>query len=114
MKNLKPIFIENSKIPKLLSYFAPIKINAITIGLIVFSRGKINIKTKRHETIHFQQFIETLIIGMLLLYIFDFIKNYIKYKNSKKAYYNVRAEKEAYMNEKNINYLKNRIRWDWI
>jgi hypothetical protein len=58
MRNWKPIFVENSKIPIWLSKIAPIEIGAITLGFIVFSRGEISERTKRHETIHFQQFLE--------------------------------------------------------
>ena len=39
MKNWKPIFIENSKIPVLLSYIAPITIYAISFGPFVASGG---------------------------------------------------------------------------
>ena len=42
MKNWKPIFIENSKIPVWLSYLAPLNIGAITIFFLVFSRGKMD------------------------------------------------------------------------
>ena len=53
MKNLKPIFIENSKIPVWLSKFAPITIGAIALFPFVFSRHSITEKTRTHETIHF-------------------------------------------------------------
>ena len=66
MKNWKPIFIENSKIPVWLSYLAPLNIGAITIFFLVFSRDEMNDITKRHETIHFQQTLETGVIGMIL------------------------------------------------
>ena len=79
MKNLKPFFVENSRVPRLLSYIAPININAITLGFIVFSRGKMDEKTKRHETIHFQQFLETLFIGFLILYFYDWVTKYFEY-----------------------------------
>jgi hypothetical protein len=94
-KNWKPIFFENSRIVVLLSYLAPININAITLGFIVLSREEINETTRRHETIHFQQFLETGFIGFLLLM-------------------QIRAEKEAYLNELDENYLENRKRWNWL
>ena len=59
LKNLKPIFIENSKLPAILSYLAPITIGAITLFPFVFARGEISKTTRTHETIHFQQQIET-------------------------------------------------------
>ena len=86
MKNWKPIFIENSKIPVWLSYLAPINIGAITLFFLVFSRGEISEETKRHETIHFQQMLETFLIGFIILYYWDYLKGYIKYKNGRVAY----------------------------
>ena len=75
IRNLKPIFIENSKIPVILSKIAPINIGAIALGFVVFSRGTMNEKTRQHETIHFQQYLETLFIGFLLLYAYDYVMN---------------------------------------
>ena len=108
MKNWKPIFIENSKIPVWLSYLAPINIGAITLFFLVFSRGKIDEETKRHETIHFQQMLETLVIGFLILYYWDYLKGYIKYKNGRVAYYSIRAEQEAHHRASLPNYLSER------
>jgi len=129
-KNWKPIFVEDSKIPIWLSKIAPLTIGAITIFPFVFSRGKMNETTRRHETMHFQQCIETLLIGTMLLYVFDWIHGRIKYRNNwegqktprgglyasagNKAYYRVRAEQEAYSNEGDKKYLENRKRLKWI
>ena len=114
MRNWKPIFIENSRIPQILSYVAPISIGAITLGFVVFSRGEIDGKTRQHETIHFQQFHETGFAGFFLLYLYDYIKNYIHFRDGALAYYNIRAEKEAYQHEETENYLQTRPRWRWI
>ena len=114
MKYWKPIFVENSKIPVILSKFAPISIGAITLGFIVFSRGEMSEQTKRHETIHFQQFLETLFIGFIVIYYYDYIKNYIFYRDGALAYYNIRAELEAYNHDDEPDYLETRKRWRWI
>ncbi|HAW20189.1 MAG TPA: hypothetical protein DCX14_08410 [Flavobacteriales bacterium] len=114
ISELKPIFIQNSKVPILLSYLAPINIGAITLGFIVFSRGEVSPKTRQHETIHFQQFLETLFIGFFVLYAYDYIKNYINYRDGSLAYYNIRAEKEAYQHDETEDYLTVRRRWRWI
>lgn len=114
IRNLKPIFIENSKIPVILSKIAPINIGAIALGFVVFSRGTMNEKTRQHETIHFQQYLETLFIGFLLLYAYDYVMNYIRFRDGALAYYNIRAEKEAYQNDETPNYLQTRKRWRWI
>ena len=114
MKNWKPIFVENSRIPVILSYIAPINIGAITCGFVVFSRDKMDDELKRHETIHFQQFLETLFIGFILFYLMDFLWNLILYRDGKIAYYKIRAEEEAYDNDHDPLYLQNRKRWKWL
>ena len=130
MKNWKPFFIENSKVPVILSYFAPLNIGAITVFFLVFSRGKMDEVTKRHETIHFQQTLETGVIGMILLYVWDYLVGCWKYRNdwkeqknprgyeyasaANKAYFRIRAEQEAYDNELDVDYLTTRPRYEWI
>lgn len=109
-----PIFIEDSRVPVYLSYISPIEISAITILFFVFSRGKINDETKRHERIHFEQVKETLFVFFYILYLYDFIVGYFKYGNGEDAYFNIRAEKEAYQFEEDIEYLSKRKRYNWI
>ena len=114
MRNWEPLFIENSRIPVWLSYLAPIDISAITLGPIVISRNEMSERTKNHETIHFQQYLETLFIGFLILYLWDWILGLIKYRDGKVAYFMIRAEQEAYQNDENQEYLSTRKRWAWI
>lgn len=111
---MKPIFFENSKLPILLSKFAPIDINAITLGPFVFSRGTLSERVKRHETIHFEQYLETLFIGFLFIYLYDYIKSGIKIGFNRKAYLNIRFEQEAYANDSNVDYLEKRKRFAWL
>jgi len=67
----------------------------------------------RHETIHFKQQVEMLFIGMWIMYAFEMVRNYIKYKNFDKAYRNNVFEREAYANDEDEDYLKNRKFWAW-
>ncbi len=112
-KNSRPWFFENSKVPVVLSKLAPIEIGAITIGPLVFSRGEMSDITKNHEAIHWQQYIETGIIGFIILYYTFYLMNYIRYRNGKMAYYMIPFEKEAYDNDENFDYLEKRQRWAW-
>ena len=114
MKNWKPIFIENSRVPVWLSYLAPINIAAITLFFLVFSREKMSEVIKRHETIHFQQFLETGVVGFVALYFWDYLHGYIKYRDGATAYRMIRAEQEAYDNDHDENYLATRPRFLWI
>lgn len=114
MRNWKPWFFENSKIPVVLSAIAPIDIGAITIGPFVFSRGEMSDVTKNHETIHWQQYIETGIIGFVILYYSFYLYNYIKSGNGRLAYYSIPFEKEAYDNHEDMDYCMTRKRYNWL
>lgn len=113
MKHWKPLFIENSKIPVYLSKIAPIEIGAITLGPIVISRGEMSETTKRHETIHFQQFLELGFIGFVILYFGWWVWNILEGKDGQTAYYDIPFEREAYANHEDEQYLENRKRFSW-
>ena len=111
----EPFFFENSKIPVWLSKFAPITISAITLGPFVFSRGVLSEKTKRHETIHYLQYLETFFIGFLIIYVYDFMYAALirRMGFTRRAYLAIRFEQEAWTNHHNENYLDNRIKFAW-
>lgn len=113
-RKLKPIMFEDSRLPVILSKFAPIEIGAITLFPFVFSRGKMSEETKRHETIHFQQYLETAVVGFLVLYLWDYAVSILKGAKGREAYRSIRAEVEAWDNDSDEAYLENRKRWSWI
>ena len=114
MRLWKPIFIEDSWVPVVLSKFAPIEIGAITLGIVVFSRGKMDERVRRHETIHFQQFLETGFLGFLFVYVWDYLRSLTRGVSGEAAYKAIRAEVEAYENEEDMVYLLNRKRYRWL
>jgi len=114
LKNSKPLFIENSKIPVILSRLSPITISAITLGPIVLSSGEMSDATKRHETIHWQQYIELGIIGFIVLYFAYWLFGMIKYRDGEIAYMQIPFEQEAYSNHDDISYLASRKRFKWL
>jgi uncharacterized membrane protein YjgN (DUF898 family) len=111
---MNPIIIENSKVPIILSLISPIDISAITIFPFVFSIEKMSEQEKNHEKIHFQQYIETLVIGFYILYLFDYMIGIYKYNDGNASYFRIRAEQEAYEFESDLEYLRLRDRWSWI
>ena len=113
MRHWKPWFIENSKIPVWLSYFAPIDIGAITLGPVVISRDEMSEQTKRHETIHYQQYLELFFVGFIILYVGFWLWNIIGGASRRDAYYKIPFELEAYSNDQNENYLQERKRYAW-
>ena len=87
-------------------------------GLTVFPFGflkqknmKTNVILINHKRIHLRQQLELLVISFYFLYLIEFYVNLIKYKPSSKAYKNSSFEKEAYKNEKDLEYLKSRSLW---
>jgi hypothetical protein len=110
-----PLIYENSKIPYYLSYFAPINIWAISFGIWIICRGKLSEKLLRHEMIHYKQQLELAFVGQWLLYLLFHVINLTKFKgNGKKAYFENPFEREAYQNDQDPNYLKNRPKFAWV
>jgi len=96
------------------NFLTPKRFSAIVIFPFLITRDK-NIKDNHvminHEKIHFRQIIEMLIIPFYLWYGVEFIFRYFQYKDKHKAYLNICFEREAYANEKDLNYLKKRPFW---
>ena len=94
-----PWFIEDSRLPICLSYLSPIDIGAITLGPLVFSRGKISETTRRHETIHLHQQLELLFFPFFILYFLYWVINIVKGNSGSTAYECIPFEKEARTNK---------------
>ena len=98
-------------------YIIPKGFRGLTIFPFVFlskKEDRNNFIFLNHEKIHIKQQIEMLIIPFYLWYLVEFCCRWIQYKNKKMAYFNISFEKEAYSNEKNINYLKSRSFWMFL
>ena len=110
-----PKFYENSKLPVILSKFAPIEIWAITLGPWIFCRGVMEESTKRHETIHYLQYRELFFIGFLFIYLYDFFyAALIKKKGfTRKSYLSIRFEQEAWTHDSDPEYLDKRETFAW-
>ena len=113
MKNLKPIFIENSKLPVWLSKIAPIDVWAFSAGPFVVCRGELSEKTRTHETIHFFQQLEMLFVLQWILYGLFYVIGRFTKGSWKAAYYGNPFEIEAYVNDLDPEYLENRKFWAW-
>lgn len=73
-----------------------------------------NLNLVNHEKIHFYQQLELLLIPFYVFYVLNYLINLLKFRNHHKAYLNISFEKEAYANDQNLNYLKNRRLYAWI
>jgi len=67
-----------------------------------------------HEKIHFRQQLELLIIFFYPLYFLHYLINLVKYRNHRTAYFKICFEREAYANERDFGYLKQRTPFAWL
>lgn len=82
---------------------------AINLFGVIFARKELNIIDKNHEAIHTAQMKELWYIGFYILYFIEWLGLLPIY--GKHAYNNISFEIEAYGNERNISYLKNRPKY---
>ena len=71
-----------------------------------------NIISVNHESIHWQQQLEMLIIFFYLWYLIEWGIRF--FTNTNNAYFCISFEQEAYDNEKNLNYLSKRKHYAWL
>ncbi len=83
----------------------------ILLKKLAFKDDKILIN---HERIHLKQEVELLIIPFYILYLLNYLINLLIYKNHYKAYLNICFEREAYINDRNLEYLKYRGFCTWV
>lgn len=67
-----------------------------------------------HERIHLRQQQELLILPFYILYSLEWLLRCMLYLDGYKAYQNISFEREAYQNEKNMEYLKERSMLNFI
>lgn len=92
-------------------YLIPKGFRGLTVFPFVFVKyawDKKNVIFVNHERIHLRQQLELLVIPFFIWYVLEFLVRLVQYKNWNLAYRNISFEKEAYANEKEIDYLKTR------
>ena len=112
--NFKEGFVViNNTIPKLMSVY--INVGGITLyPFIILKDTYHNDTTIRHEKIHIAQQKELFVIGFYVLYVWYWLVNRFKYSDaSNVAYHNLPFEQEAYSNQDDLEYLKNRPAHEW-
>jgi hypothetical protein len=109
------MIIRGKFIPNIFSIFIPVA--AVTIFPFIFIRNGLSPRSEKqiinHEKIHIKQYQETFVFPFLIIYLYDFVKGYIKYRDFSIAYYFIRFEQEAYESDSDENYIKNRERFAW-
>lgn len=67
-----------------------------------------------HESIHLRQQEELLVLPFYLWYVMEYMVRLFQFKNRHQAYKNISFEREAYANEKDLNYLQKRSFWTFL
>jgi len=92
-------------------HIIPSNYNSLTIWPFIFIKT-VDLKNDNnlinHEKIHLKQQIELFWIFFFIWYIIEYLILIIKHKNHHTAYRSISFEKEAYLNEHNLNYLKHK------
>jgi hypothetical protein len=121
LKNLRPIVIYSDKLLNALSILMDIGGMALFPFIILREKYRdskekfwvaANKKTINHESIHFQQALELGVIPFYLWYVLEWVFKLPFYGDL--AYYEISFEREAYANQNNLKYLKERKRYCWI
>lgn len=112
--------VENNILP-------PKGYKAITLGPYIFvKKGTVlSGQEVNHESIHWEQYKETFIIGFFFVYVLEFILKFIspsltvaeKHQGRsywKRVYRSLSMERESYDNQANPLYIKNRKHFAWL
>jgi len=92
-------------------YFLPKGYRGITLFPFVFltdAADKNDMVFVNHERIHLRQQLELLILPFYVWYFVEYLILLLQFKDRKMAYRNISFEREAFENEKDLNYLKQR------
>jgi hypothetical protein len=98
-------------------YLTPKGFRGLTLYPFVFLKDKSdkeNVVLLNHECIHIRQQIELLVVPFLVWYILEYLVRLLQFRDRNLAYRNISFEREAYQNEKNLHYLKQRSFWSFI
>jgi hypothetical protein len=98
-------------------YLTPKGFRGLTFYPFVFltdKEDKLNDVFINHEKIHIRQQLELLVLFFYVWYLLEYFFRLVQYKDRKKAYINISFEREAYANEKDLNYLKERSFWSFF
>ena len=100
-----------------LKYLTPKGFRGITLFpfiLLVDKKDREDAVMMNHEKIHIRQQLEMLVIPFFIWYGVEYLFRWIRCKDKHLAYRNISFEREAYANEKDLHYLKQRSFWRFL
>lgn len=112
----EPKFKKFNWFVKLITFNWPLAITLAPFGIYVNQKYStvedLSYRTRNHESIHWQQQLELLIIFFYILYLLEWIVKF--FIHGRKAYKNLAAEREAYTFDDDMFYLDDRKRYKWL
>lgn len=98
-------------------YLVPKGYRGLTVFPFVFLKQRESVADTvmlNHEKIHLRQQLELLLLPFFVWYGLEFLWNFSKEQDAKRAYRAISFEREAYANEKDLHYLKQRSFWKFL
>lgn len=98
-------------------YLVPNGYLGMSVFPFIFLKNKFlksNVILINHERIHLRQQLEMLIIPFYIIYCVEFLIRLFRLRKWHQAYRSISFEKEAYLNEKDLNYLKSRSLFSFL
>lgn len=98
-------------------YLVPKGYSGIALFPFVFVRhesSRLDARFMNHEKIHLRQQLELLVLPFFVWYAVEFLVRYAQHRQWSLAYRSISFENEAYSNELNMHYLKERRFWGFL
>ena len=98
-------------------YLIPKGFRGLTIFPFVLIKYTFDFENKallNHEKIHLRQQLELLVFPFFLWYFVEYAVRLLQYKNANLAYRNISFEREAYANERHLDYLETRTLFSFL
>lgn len=92
-------------------YLIPKGFRGLTVFPFVFVKYRLDKENSilvNHERIHLRQQLELLLVPFFVWYFLEFCLRWVHYRNFDLAYRNISFEREAYAQENDLHFLKNR------
>ncbi len=90
---------------------------AVNLFGVIFTRNEympISDKTINHEAIHTRQILELFFVFFYLWYSVEWLIRLVQYRSTKEAYRNISFERDAYAQDSDHDYLKNRKPYSFL
>lgn len=95
--------------------FKFMKVSGLALYPLIITKNKNRSKRLiNHELIHHRQQLELFIVPFYIWYIIEYLLRLIRYQNREQAYLNISFEREAYIHDHDLEYLKNRKFWSFL